>query len=283
MRALLPVTDSRSRSLIHTYIGSAPTIDARTICVRPNITHVQIRGDENEALIVGNISVPIDLQSSLLASISFEAFSLALFTCELSEGIRKDYKYGRWHHSNDEFYRNARATSRGWDLTICDLDFARPGMRSEFGYTGVSIFDRPSAFLLINYTGYRGYNDSRTNSPLELANINQTTSGARFQQENQWLELKPKVNDLGTLSNANMDIADTRLSFTLCFPFFDGFLLNISTASQAPLQEPDRLYDAKQHEIHYDHGRKQLLRSSGQPMEERGLLSLHRQSWLVPC
>ncbi|CAN9144887.1 unnamed protein product [Alternaria alternata] len=67
----------------------------------------------------------------------------------------------------------------------------------------------------------------------------------------------------------------------LCLPTFHAYVFNISASSQAPLEEPTFFYDAERSQFRYDNIRKQLVSSSTLSLQERNVLSLHPQSWLL--
>jgi len=272
MRALLPFSDSQSRSFIHAYEGPAPIIDARTICIRPNITNTRIQyGSTNTPYgleILGNISVPDGLLPVLLAETPFADFEPTTFACESSWNFRKDY----------ERIKTARRTS-AWDLTVCDFgQSARAKLQDNFWEN----FARPTTpFLLINYTGYfdqQVRNDEKF-PPLELANFNDTTPGLRYHGRNEWLDLKQDA-DASDWSGGN-NFADNKLSFSLCLPVFRAYVFNISVTSRAPLEEPTFFFDVERSQFRYDDIRKQLVPSSKLSLDERNVLYLHPQSWRI--
>lgn len=114
MRALLPFSDTRSRSFIHAYEGPAPVVDARTICIRPNITNTRILPNNSAPLydlkIHGNISVPDGLLPVLLAETPFADFEPTAFACEPSWNFIKDYNQDK-----------VAGRTSAWDLTVCDF------------------------------------------------------------------------------------------------------------------------------------------------------------------
>ena len=266
MRALLPFSDTRSRSFIHTYEGPAPVIDARTICIRPNITNTRVQAKTTHDLkIHGNISIPNDLLPVLLAETPFTGFEPTVFACEPS-----------WDFVMDNLQGNAGRTLV-WDLTICDIGPAGHGwLKSPFWKN----FSRAvTPFLLINYTGYvdQQVQNNAKYPPLKHANFNDTTPGLRYHDRNEWLDLKQDADALDWSGGNNF--ADNKLSFSLCLPVFRAYVHNISVTSRAPLEEPTFFFDVERSQFRYDDIRKQLVSSSKLPADERNVLSLHPQSW----
>lgn len=134
---------------------------------------------------------------------------------------------------------------------------------------------------MINYTSYvdQQVQNSTKFPPLKLANFNDTTPGLRYHDRNEWLDLKQDADALDWSDGNNF--ADTKLSFSLCLPTFHAYVFNISASSQAPLEEPTFFYDVERNQFRYDNIRKQLVSSSTLPLQERNVLSLHPQSWLL--
>jgi hypothetical protein len=272
MRALLPFSDTRSRSFIHTYEGPAPVVDARTICIRPNITNTRILPNNTAPLydlkIHGNISVPDGLLPVLLAETPFADFEPTAFACEPSWNFIRDYGQDK-----------VAGRTSAWDLTVCDFG---PSAQAKLQANFWKNFSSPiTPFLLINYTGYVDQQvQNNTNfPPLKLANFNDTTPGLRYHDRNEWLDLKQDADILDRSDGNNF--ADTKLSFSLCLPTFHAYVFNISASSQAPLEEPTFFYDAERSQFRYDNIRKQLVSSSTLSLQERNVLSLHPQSWLL--
>ena len=267
MRALLPFSDTRSRSFIHTYEGPAPVVDARTICIRPNITNTRVQANTTYDLkIHGNISIPDDLLTVLLAETPFTGFKPTAFACEPSWNFVRDYGQDK-----------VAGRTSAWDLTVCDIGPAGYGeIKSPF-WKNFSSTSTP--FLLMNYTGYvdQQVQNNTKFPPLELANFNDTTPGLRYHDRNEWLDLKQDA-DVLDWSHGN-NFADNKLSFSLCFPVFRAYVLNISVTSRAPLEEPTFFYDVERSQFRYDDVRKQLVSSSKLLADERNILSLHPQSW----
>lgn len=282
MRALLPFSDTQSRTSIQAYEGPAPVIDARTICVRPNVTNTRVYAndtDEYEVMIAGDISVSDDLLPILQTETPFKALEPNRFSCQLS----KNFVWDNHRTLNMTAHHLAELTS-AWDLTVCDFgDFRDVELLPSFASgdeEGVLSLSIP--FLLINYTGFVDQQvHNRTKfPPLELANFNETTPGLHYHPRNEWLDLNQDAQTLDSSDGNNF--AETKLSFSLCVQAFTGWLLNVSANSQAPLEESMYYYDTEQSQYRYDKVRKQLLRSSIRPPEERNVLSLHPQSWLIP-
>jgi hypothetical protein len=279
MRALLPFSDTQSRSFIHAYEGPAPVIDVRTICIRPNITNTRIpqRSEELRSEMHGNISVPNDLLPTLLAATPLRSFKPTMFACRLSFNFALDS--ARMVDDDNWWDDNTSDITSAWDLTICTFGgYSDVYLKTAFAYRK-RLHSPSTPFLLINYTGY-GHQQVQNRTkfpPLELANFNDTTPGLHYHHRNEWLDLKQDAQTLDWSDGNNF--ADTKLSFSLCLPVFQGWFLNIAASSQAPLEEAMYSYDTERSQFRYDQVRKQLLRSSIPPLEERNVLSLHPKLW----
>jgi hypothetical protein len=81
---------------------------------------------------------------------------------------------------------------------------------------------------------------------------------------------------------------DARLSFSMCFPAAEARYLNISASSTVPVVQPRYRYDLIDQRFRFDDVRKQLLTSSRNTLEERGVLFLepdnvlHSDGWSDP-
>lgn len=255
MRALLPFSNTQSRSPIHIYEGPASVIDARTICVRPKITDTHLTHVDFEPVILhGNISVPIDLLSTLWNETPFKSFGPMEFACEPSNNF------------GDSYFRYPLGNrTSAWDLSICDLGQSNVFLTSSFKRTEPAL-STPS--LLMDYTA-----DSRAKRPTnwtgpstKFANFDETTPGLRYHDRNKWLDFKedPQTSNWSYVSY----FGDTKLGYSLCFPEFQAYVLNISVSSRAPLEEPMYFYDTERSQFRYDHIRKQLVPSSKLSLEE---------------
>jgi hypothetical protein len=92
MRAFLPI-DVQNRSSLHVYNGPSTVVDARVVCVRPNITdigtyeaktaYVQVKAPP---VVYGNVSIPLDLLEKAAAS-RVQPMEWTKFNCSISNGI----------------------------------------------------------------------------------------------------------------------------------------------------------------------------------------------------
>ncbi|RYO67509.1 hypothetical protein AA0113_g4498 [Alternaria arborescens] len=269
MRALLPFSDTQSRSFVNAYQGPAPVIDARTICIRPNITNTYVLVNNTyNYKIHGNISVPSDLLPTLLDATTLASFEPTHFACEPSRNFGRDY-----------IQNKVAGQTSVWDLTVCDFG---PSARAALTANFWKNFSSPvTPFLLINYTGYvdQQVQNNTKFPPLELANFNDTTPGLHYHHKNEWLDLKQDADALDWSDGNNF--ADTKLSFSLCLPTFHAYMFNISASSQAPLEEPMYFYDPERSQFRYDDIRRQLVPLPKLSLEKRNVISLHPQSWLL--
>ena len=122
MRAFLPVSSDGNKSLIHTYRGPATVIDARVVCVRPNITNLGVHIPESSdnlsyqplPVLHGNLSIPLDLLHAAASSrVSIGPY--ADFNCTFPTGL-EGVKYQK----------------TDWNLTLCQLDRVAGMLRTDF-------------------------------------------------------------------------------------------------------------------------------------------------------
>ena len=177
LRALLPISDSKARSSIHTYQGPASVIDARTVCTRPDLTNISLSMDD-PPIIRGTVSIPEDLRFGLThlettrSGPQLVAQKPGLFACQISAGANK-------YQLSD------------WNLTICNLNkTSSGGIGTLLPYFEESEDPSPlstNAFLLVNSTGdsslLSGFNGTMKTSPriqnnktLEWIDINQDST-----------------------------------------------------------------------------------------------------------
>lgn len=260
--------------MIHSYIGPAPVFDARTICVRPNITNIEIVFEDLDepGVITGNISIPTDLQHVLEANTPFANFEENAFGCEMSRALWPDSHIG-------ETRSQVINEPLQWHVSICEYWVSRTNfsMKSEFENTHSSW---NNTLLLLNSTGIgrQPHGPNLSDSLAEAFSLNDKNFGYGFYERNEWLDVKQDTKILNA-SAPILHLSDMKLSFSLCFPIFDGRFQNVSMTSPAPLHEPTYLYDTRESRFSFDLVRSQLLRLSGRSNAGRGVLSLEPQHW----
>jgi hypothetical protein len=254
LRALLPISDSKVRSSIHTYGGPAPVIDVRTVCTRPDITNISFSMDE-PPIIRGTVSIPEDLRPGLSrlettrSGPQVVAQKPGLFACQMSAGVNK-------YQTSD------------WNLTICNLNKTSSGsIGTLLPYFEESTDLSPlstSAFLISNSSGDLSL----------LSGSKRTFKMTPRVQDNKRLEWLDISQDSTTTEQLN-----AKLSFSLCLPSFVTWPFNISATARDPLEEPIYSYDTRLNQVRFDGLRKQLDRSNVLAnLEERKILSLANES-----
>ncbi|KAJ8107507.1 hypothetical protein OPT61_g8818 [Boeremia exigua] len=254
IRALLPISDTQSRSLVHSYQGPAPVFDLRTVCTRPNITDFQLLYSDEDWMTYmhGKFSIPEDAQSN--TSTPWHETPTP-FICERPQGM--------------SYFFLGQPRTPNWDLIICQ-SFEPPFVRFPSGFSEGTHISR-NVFLLANYTGYTDNQEDLL--PLDPFNFNDTRTGMGYYNNNEWLDLKQDA-DTTAQTNSTLRFSDTKLSFTVCSVSAERRVLNVSMSTKAPLKEQVHFWDADRRQFRYDDIRRQLLRSTGTSLEERGVLSL---------
>jgi hypothetical protein len=267
MRAFLPVDSDGNKSLIHTYRGPATVVDARVVCVRPNITNLEVQIPEMSdvftyqrppvhAVLHGNLSIPLDiLHAAASARVSIGPYTE--FNCTFPTGLDN-----RQYQKSD------------WNLTLCLLDRVAGMLRTDFFTTE----DPPpeelwshlphQTYLLANFTNNMYFQ----NASILGRMFNESTSELAPGKRNDWAEIYSKESE-GFKTDAT-------LSFSMCFPAIRSRFLNISCSTEVPLVEPRYKYDRVRESLRFDDIRTQLLSSDGS-MRKRGVLLLEPQSWTM--
>jgi hypothetical protein len=277
MRALLPISGQENRSSIHRYEGFSQVFDTRVVCVRPNITNLEVRFDSSLPVLHGNMSIPSDLEDIATASRVY-GNDYNEFFCQISVATSPGFGSFMYHPSD-------------WKMTVCQFDrgagnlqpiFLKPNASNPLYWNKVFL---QKSYLLMNFTGsLTSYTSAVPDlvgtldpivSPVYLGRLfNDSIPGLTRQNRADWVDLY-RTN--GNYTQAEMG---TRLSLSLCFSAFQARPLNISASSPAPLVEPRYRYDSESGLINFDDVRKQIITSSGS-LEDRGVLALAPQNWSV--
>lgn len=92
MRALSPVNGQAKRSSIHRYKGFSQVFDTRVVCVRPNITNLEVRSqDATPPVLRGNMSIPLDLVD-IAAAAHLYGDPWSEFSCQVWNAAWPTYK-----------------------------------------------------------------------------------------------------------------------------------------------------------------------------------------------
>ena len=149
MRALSPVDNESNGSYIHAYEGSATVVDTRVVCIRPNITNLQIELQRyfyedttyvaGPPIVFGDIGLPSDLLNHA-ASSPLISRDLTRFRCGISHSMTGRYRYSMYHPSD-------------WTLTRCQLNNGGGVLSPAFVAANDSYRMFPDHnYLLMNYT-----------------------------------------------------------------------------------------------------------------------------------
>lgn len=274
MRAFLPIDGQGNRSSIHVYKGPATVIDARVVCVRPNITNLGSRlAGVHEyrvfrpPILHGNMSIPLDLLERAAVS-RVLPLMWQTFNCSISTGIAPDQGIFKYHPSD-------------WDLSICQFDLGAGYLRDAWmkpshppPRKASSKYFPFKSYLLVNFSSPAKF-DYTIYPEVDYLVIQQTfddsVPGLIRRDRGDWTDVYR--------TNNNLTAADAMLSFSLCFPASQARYLNISASSTAPLLQPRYRYDPVSQRIRFDDVRKQMMSFPHTTMEQRGILSLEPQPW----
>ncbi|PSN66457.1 hypothetical protein BS50DRAFT_622120 [Corynespora cassiicola Philippines] len=270
LRAFLPISRQENRSSIHKYEGFSQVFDTRVVCVRPNITNLEVYLNSSLPVLHGSMSIPSDLRELAAASRLYGKDGDE-FNCQVSIGALSEYQRYMYHQSD-------------WKMTVCQFyggsghiqEAFREFNASEEGHAFLQ-----KSYLLVNFTGdllspLGDIPEYTANPHLGFASLgrlfNDSIPGLVRRNRADWVDL------YRTNGNYTPTEIRTKLSFSLCFSGFPARPFNISASSSVPPVEPRYRYDSDSGRVNFDDVRKQMLTSSGS-LEDRGVLSLASQNW----
>jgi hypothetical protein len=272
MRALLPVNGQDKRSSIHVYKGFSRVFDTRVVCVRPNITNLEVGEypwNTTTPVLRGTMSIPLDLVD-IAAAVHLYGDPWSEFSCQVSNAASPTYT-NLMYHSSD------------WKLSICQVVNRGGGNLTPAWLQGKDHEERTfdflqKSYLLMNFTGMISSDAAVGDKDPNVLDsnfgwiYNDSRPGLVRKNNADWVDIYRMTGDYTTQELA------TRLSFSLCFSAFRARSLNISASSSVPLVEPRYQYDPEIERLNFSDVRKQLLTSSGS-IQDRGILSLASQNW----
>lgn len=231
MRAFLPIDRDKNTSLLHKYEGPSTVIDARVVCMRPNITNLtvslpprRIEGEWLTPRVEGNLSIPSDLMESARSSRMYPR-AWQDFNCFLPQAIAPGSASRKYHAAD-------------WNLTVCQLDRVAGMLISDFRNSTDSTPEHAISFmsdtyLLMNFSS-KLYFDEPAYPVVDYSELprmfNQSAPDLVYQHKNDWLEIYRK--------DGSSSKTQTVLSFSMCFPASGTKYLNISASSIVPLVQP---------------------------------------------
>jgi hypothetical protein len=186
IRAFLPIGPEASRDLVKNYTGMATLFDTRTVCMRPEVSEIQVEalmyrlGSGPSLNLVGRVGTNMTAPR-FNRTARADASTLNPFNCTYA--IRPD--------SLNALSPSSYAKSHDWPLVLCGLEITDTGIISEMD--PLNLHGIPTAFLLINTTD--AFGDLASSADLNVS----------FQEpRGEWLILHTN---------------DTQLSFslTLCY------------------------------------------------------------------
>lgn len=272
LRAFLPIDSQGNRSSVHKYIGSATVVDSRVVCIQPNITISGVEMTEYgkstgsaSLSVLGNVSVPIDLQEEATSS-RVRLMPSRKYNCSTSPIISASDVSHKYH-------------PKDWDLSVCQLGHASGYLedawtRMERNNEEILDDGTSRAYLLVNF--------SRTPADVHVTTsdgklgmleriFNGTYTAVQNPDRGDWTD----VYLTGHGNPADRGI----LSFSLCLPALETRYMNVLASSPAPLAQPRYRFESGDRRVRFDDVRKQMLSSQFNTAEQRGILSLQPQTW----
>ena len=187
IRAFLPITPETSRDIVKNYTGMATLFDTRVVCMRPEVSEIQIEMS----------MIPGWSRLNLTGRIGTNMTAPRFHKTSQPNGSTLDpfnCTYAIRSPSMSALYSTATyAELNEWPLALCGLDMTEIGIISEMSSLEPRGFN--NAFIVVNTTA--GFGDLRDTTYLNIS----------FQEpRGEWLILHTN---------------DTRLSFTLSLCFSD--------------------------------------------------------------
>lgn len=269
MRAFLPIDSQGNRSSVHKYTGLAAVVDARVVCVRPNITILASYLDDldrnreyRSLLFAGNVSIPMDLLKEAAAS-RVVPISQQSFNCSISQ-VSPD--------------SDARYHPLDWDLSVCQLGQASGILKNAWALSNqpkeLERYEPSTSYLLVKFSN-RTTSKGAFVSGINIMELHRILDGSRARlasrDRGDWTDVYP--------TNDGLTAADCMLSFSLCFQASETQYISVVASSIVPLVQPKYTYDSESGRIRFDEVRKQMLSPPNTTVEQRGILSLEPQQW----
>ncbi|KAL9615854.1 MAG: hypothetical protein Q9160_009205 [Pyrenula sp. 1 TL-2023] len=264
LRAFLPFKDQQTRYNLHTYSGLATVIDARVVCMRPQLLNPRLHR------VIADPANP---------SYGYLALTAAVSTSGSVDGFNENVTLGRTFPfivgtSYVGCFSQPYPDSTGyWGLSICQIN--QPGgLFSAFGQMGHS-------YMVLNLTSGRDWNvvdDGSADDP--TANI--TSAGMKptsLSGRGEWLDLDFPVLDPDYANDKY------RLSVSICYTGYDSADIPVKVLSTVNRTEPGPTFDTKTNQYRFDRIRAQLGQQpngdwSFTDFTDRGIMKLEKlDSW----
>lgn len=272
LRAFLPFVDERERSIIQQYQGIAAVVDARVMCVRPNMTNVTlVQGPR----LMSEMSIPAELRSrpvypegqrkSWRLHVPYQAMPDVLLNCTIGSPPKYSDP-GNGYNVTLAYYHE-----EDWLISLCRFDSGNYLMPETLDMDYNSVF-LPRVvrmpYLVVNISGW--FDNSEffsSDAPDRFLPSKQSNDG-------EWLRL---IFERNWTREESIRDTEYTISVSMCFPSFYSTALPISAYSPknrtepvaGPLRDPLRFRDVRDQ-----------LGQFGDDLVYRGLLELQNQDWV---
>jgi hypothetical protein len=260
LRAFLPYQQQQARYNIQDYRGRATVLDARVVCMEPNLRDPNLFGE-------GGLSYTGEWGDTyLLTTLAWPSILLPSIMYNATQGDHFPTLLNQTYFGCSVSV--AQSSQTVWRLAICQIA-QDGGLKSTFSS------QYGPAYLVLNVTT----GDSNDWSQLTAQDSEARLSGG----------FKP-VTQIGRGEWLDLDFrgdGSTVISVSLCFPAFDTADLAIHASAPGNRSEPSPVYNISSSEFVYDNIRRQLGQATtgsflAGDFDERGILELEtRPSWIV--
>jgi hypothetical protein len=270
LRAFLPLPDKRERSMIQHYQGAAALVDTRVMCIRPNMTNATLLVGYPGASLMGDVSIPAELQSRPENSQMVTSWRLQFdapqeprsLNCSIGPPL---YRWIGTTMGSDYYHDD------DWQFNLCRFGSLGRVRSETMDMDDGSIEDVPELqdpYFAINVSG----------TLTELEGDGTILVRANMSTEGEWLHsfFKRDESVVASLIAQNMS-AEFRISVSICFARFDGNTVSITANSPQNRTEPVAGPVSDTHR--FADVRKQLGQFSDS-IEKRGVLKLQEQDWI---
>ncbi|KAK0640636.1 hypothetical protein B0T16DRAFT_200847 [Cercophora newfieldiana] len=281
LRALLPFQAPQDRQMLKTYSGFATVMDARVTCQIPTFVRprVQILSQMSQVIVFEG-AVQASRYTPRLGNATLDTSvgpdTPIPFSCLAPPGPnRGDNTYGGFDDGN-----------AGWWLAICQLpngegngkSLFAGGLISEFRDTSEWTRDMANmsirrdesrhgaAYLIVNVTTG---NQGRWKAAVTDDTRGRGYSPPAYSYRNEWLDL--------VFSNGGLV-----LSTTLCYTAFQFGELPVTISSVSNRTEPAPVFAPQLRRYIFDNVRTQLGQDRSVALQDRRLLRLEKQPWVIP-
>jgi hypothetical protein len=261
LRAFLPYQEQQARYNIQDYRGRATVLDARVVCMEPNLPDPYLFGE-------GGLSYTGEWGDTyLLTTRVWPSILLPSITSyNVTQGNTSPTLLNQTYFGCSISVSQSSQTV--WRLAICQIA-QDSGLKSTFSS------QYGPAYLVLNVTTGDSGDWSQLTAQDPLAPLSGGFQPVSQAGRGEWLDLDFRGDGSAVIS------------VSLCFPAFDTADLAIHASAPGNRSEPSPVYDISSSKFVYDKIRRQLGQATtgsflAGDFDERGILELEtRPSWIV--